>query len=302
MKTAKAFYATWTENQLPNQAAAVAFYTIFAVAPLLVLIIELVGFIPGVHHSVVRERIFQVVTNDVGPAAATIVRSLVDASFESSQRHSVLMTIVGWVMIAFAASGLLGTIQSSLERIWKTPSPQGGIRGMIVSRGFSFAAILLLAVAVTVWVTASAAVDVWAKTLAPSAAAVGVAGDVAVEWLVVSGCLAVFFKVLPRSHASWKPVLLGAGITGAMLVLGQYGIQWYLARNASGSAYGVASAFAGLALWIFYSAQLFFAGAALTSVLASGPAVNDRTPVRVIADQTSDDRPRASKGVRPTGL
>jgi membrane protein len=263
----RTFYEIWTDRQLGNQAAALAFYAVFAIAPLLVLIIELVGFVPGLHHTVLRDRIFDTVSREVGAPIGAILRGLVDAAFARSQEGGIAATVVSWFAIALAATGLFSTIQGSLESIWRS-TPHGGIVQTVLNRAISFAAIGVLAIAALLWIAAAAAVSVAVKMLPGVASGAGLFGESLLEWVILSLALAVLFKVLPHADLRWTTALKGAAVTGAFIVAGQYAIGWYLNRSTSATAYGVAGTFVALMLWIYYSSQLFLAGAALTRALS----------------------------------
>ncbi len=267
MRILRAAYAIWTESRLPVQAAALAFFTTFAIAPLLVLLIELAGFVPGYqHHAILRNSIFGAVATHAGAPVATILRALVDAAFAKSRQPDAAAAVASWIAIVLAATGLVGTVRGALETIWHS-KPAGGLAETIRDRALGVALVAFLAGVTIVWIAATAALTAVLGSL-PGGGAGGRAASSLVEWVVLSFALAVAFKVLPQAPLRWLRAFEGAAIAGALIVAGQFAIGWYLDRSTSANAYGVAGAFVALVLWIYYSSLLFLAGAALTRALS----------------------------------
>ena len=262
MATLRRFWKIWSENQLANLAAALAFFTSMSLAPMLVLLVEMVGLVPGLHHAAVRDRLLHTISQDAGPSVGSMMRDLVAATYAKSQR-GVGESILAWATMLFAASGLFGTVQLGLEKIWQS-QPAGGIKQMLRDRAISFALVGLLAIAAGFWIAAAPAAGSLVSSLPGGQAALGVAVQALLEWIVFSATVAVLFKVLPDAPVRWRSAFEGAAMTGAFVVAGQFVIGWYLHSSANGSAYGIAGAFIAMLLWIYYSAQLFLAGAALT--------------------------------------
>ncbi|HTU82141.1 MAG TPA: YihY/virulence factor BrkB family protein [Candidatus Acidoferrales bacterium] len=267
MTFARTFYRIWTESRLSVQAAALAFFAVLAIPPLLVAVIELVGFVPGyTQHALLRDRIFSTVGSQIGSPVAGVLRSLVDAAYAKSQSRNVATAIFGWAAIVFAATGLFAMVQGALESVWGS-RPKGSIWQTARDRALAAALVAVLALAALVWVAGTAAVSIFSQSVRGWGPA-EVAGEAIVGWLVLSLAITPVLKLLPHAPLRWNRALQGAAITAAFLVAGQFAIGWYVDRNASADAYGVATATIALVIWVYYSSLLFLAGAALTRVLA----------------------------------
>ena len=256
-------YTGWTNDEASRLAAALAFYTIFAIAPLLIVVIEIGAALLGGagHHHVVRDQILNELRPAIGDAGTKAIANIVQATFNQRSK-GLFASIVGWVIFALAASGLIVSIQGALDTIWGT-KPKGGILWTILDRVKSFAIIGGAAVLVVVLGFVTAAI---------AALTTGIAAKIVnaiVLLAVVTLLTAAIYKWLPKVKLSWRDVWVGAIASSVLSVVGQYLIGLYLGRAATTSAYGAAGSLVAVLLWLYYSAQIFLFGAEITKAYAN---------------------------------
>lgn len=273
----KQTWAAFNADKAPRLAAAIAYSTIFAIAPLLIVTIAIVGAIMGFSgaphpHSDVENALLQQISRSAGSDAGTLVRGMVDASF-GKPRENMLAQIIGWVTFAIGASGLFAALQDSLNTIWdaKPPDAHHGVvamlrdraasLGMLLAIGFLIAMSSLLGILI-------ALISANFTRLLPFAGAGAVLA--AVNWIVSIIVIAVLFglifKVLPDVDISWSDVRLGACATALLFVIGQALIGLYIGRAGVASAYGAAGALLAILVWIYYSALILLLGAEFTKI------------------------------------
>lgn len=263
----KSTWADFSEDECPLRAAALAYYTIFALPPLLILVLMLVGKIwDGKAAQAGLEAQF---ASMIGPEAAAQVGSILHSA-DKTTHHGALATVLAFVVLAIGATGAFGQLQAALNRAWEVRSdPRAGLMHTIVKRIFSFGMVLGIAFMLLVSLALSAAL----------AALGGVLGHVlpdglsdvilhAIEFVVSFGIItllfALMFKFIPDAVIDWKDVWIGAAITALLFTVGKLVIGLYLGHSKPGQAFGAASALAVLLVWIYYSGVIVFFGAELT--------------------------------------
>lgn len=256
-------YTGWSSDKASRLAAALAFYSIFAIAPLLIVMIEIGAAVLGGagHHHVVRDQILNQLRPAIGDAGTKAIGDIVQATFNQHSK-GVFASIVGWVIFAVAASGLILAVEDALDTIWDTKQKQG-ILWMVLDRVKSFAIIGGAALLVVVMGFATALV---------SALAHGVTSKIVnaiVVLAVITLLTAAIYKWLPKLSLSWRDVWVGAIASSVLSVIGQYLIGLYLGRAATTSTYGAAGALVAVLLWLYYSAQIFLFGAEITKAYAN---------------------------------
>ena len=258
----------WQEDHCLRLGAAIAFYTLLALAPLLVVTIALVALFLG--DEMAQSEVMARVEALLGPDTAATVRSMVERA--SQPRSGLLATGIGLAMSALGASGLFGQLQQALNEIWDVPPRRGrGWRGMLKDRASAFAMLLLVGFLLLVSLGAGAALTALSSRIAdlfPGAFLVTRIVDVAVSLLLSALLFGVLFKVLPDTKLRWSDVVVGAFVTAALFAVGRLAIAWYLGRATGTSVYGAAGSLVALLLWIYYSSQLLFFGAEFTQVWA----------------------------------
>jgi membrane protein len=257
------------EDKAPRLAAALAYYTIFSIAPLLVIVISIAGFIIG-SNEVVQEQLIDQVGSLAGTQTAEQVNDLIARTNKPQQ--GVVGAIVGVVTLLFGATGLFGQLQSSLNAIWDVEEkPSGGILGMVKDRFLSFTMVLGLSFLLLVSLVISAGLAIvnnYFSGLLGGAVILAQAINFIFSTAVITLVFALIFKILPEIEIAWSDVWVGALITALLFNVGKSLIGLYLGNSAVASVYGAAGSLIVLLLWVYYSAQILFLGAEFTQVYA----------------------------------
>lgn len=257
----------WSHDGAITFGAALAYYTLFSLAPLLLLIIALVGLIygPQLAESAIVDQLRATVGED---GAKTVQEMLRNASRPAA---GLTATVVSLVTMFFGASAALGQLRESLRRILEPP-PQRygkGVAGMLRQRAMSLGMIVLLGLVLVLSLVASAALAAmhdWLAIHFPVGSIVLPYANLAASFLLVAIMFMIVFKVLPESDIGWGDALIGGAFTATLFGVGKWGIALYLGRATAASVYGAAGSLVLLLLWIYYSAQILFLGAEFTEV------------------------------------
>lgn len=262
-------FKDWTDDKAPRLAAALAYYTVFSLAPLLVLAITIAGFVLG-NNDPIREQVVSQVQGLAGQQAAQSVSELIDQT--NKPASGIIAGILGIATLIFGATGLFGQLQDALNTIWEVkPKPNRGIMGMIKDRFLSFTMVLGISFLLLVSLVISAMLALLNNFFS------GVLGDAAflgqiinfvVSLGVITVIFALIFKVLPDADIAWNDVWVGALVTSVLFNIGKLLIGLYLGNSSAASAYGAAGSLVILLLWVYYSAQILFFGAEFTQVYA----------------------------------
>ena len=245
-----------------------AFYTVFSIAPVLVIALSLVGWIlgPEADHSRLDEQI----EDYVGKAGAAAIQSMIVAA--SRPQSGLIATSLGWIALLFGASGMFSQLQEALNAIWDVrPTPDGSLWRLIRERLPSFlmvfisAVLVLLVLVINVVLTA---LSQYASEAFPIFLAIAHPLDVLGSIAIVTLLIAMIFKYLPDVKIAWSDVWFGAIITALLFTLGKYAIGYYLTVAAISSAYGAAGSVAVVLLWTYYSSQILFFGGEITRIYA----------------------------------
>jgi membrane protein len=276
----KQTWAAWNADKAPRLAAAIAYSTMFAIAPLLIITIAIVGAVLGftgtTHpHTAVENSLLTQVSRAAGPEAAQMVRDMVDASF-GKPRQSVLAQIIGWVTFVIGASSVFVALQDALNEIWdaQPPEPHHNVLVMVRDRAVSLAMLLVIGFLLMMTFLLNVAISYASSNLTnflPSASAAP--AFAVVNWLisllVITALFALMFKILPDVELRWSDVGAGAFITALLFVIGQALIGIYIGKAGIASAYGAAGALLAILIWIYYSASILLLGAEFTKIYAS---------------------------------
>lgn len=266
----KETFREWQDDGALQLGAALAYYTVFSLAPMLLLVIAIAGLAYG--REAVEGRLVEEIGGLVGTQGARMIQTMIANVGERGQSSGIAATILGVVTILFGATGVFAQLQRALNQIWDVePKPGQGVRGLLRTRASSFGMVLgigfLLLVALVVSAALSA-LGAWAEGLLPGSEWLVRTGNAVISFLVVALLFAMIFRVLPDVEISWKDVAFGALATALLFVVGKFLIGLYLGRSAVASTFGAAGALVVLLLWIYYSAQILFFGAELTQVWA----------------------------------
>ncbi len=261
----KTSFTAWKNDKAPQLAAATAYYTIFSLAPLLVIIISLAGFF--FDSATVQTRIIEQAGTMVGAEGAEAISTMLSAAEQSPR--SFAATAVGILVLIIGATGLLVALQNAFNSIWKVSlkKEKGHLVATILKRIFSFGLILAIGFLLMVSLVLSAGVSffieiastnlTWLTTLLPLL-------DLAVSLVVTTALFALLFKYLPDVHLDWRHIIVGAVLTAFFFTAGKSLLGWYLGQRNFTSAYGVAGSLIVLLVWVNYSAQIMFFGVEFT--------------------------------------
>jgi len=265
----KETFQDWSEDKAPRLAAALAYYTVFSLAPLLILVIAITSFIVG-NNVDIRTRLLDQVQGLVGPQAAEAVNTMIDNNTQPGS--GIIATILGIGTLLLGATGLFGQLKDALNTIWEVqPAKSGGVMSIIKDRFLSFTMVLGISFLLLVSLVISAAISAINGILNNLLGGAGFIIQI-VNFLISTGVVtlifAMIFKILPDVDIQWKDVWVGALVTALLFNIGKTLIGLYLGNSATASAYGAAGSLVVLLLWVYYSAQILFLGAEFTQVYA----------------------------------
>jgi len=259
--------SSWMEDKAPRLGAALAYYTAFSLAPLLVIVIAIIGFFFG--QEAATGQLTGQMERLVGEDGAKAVETMIANANEPAT--GVFATIVGVVMLIVGALGLFGQLQDALNTIWEVERKPGlGIYGFIRDRVLSFSMVLGTAFLLLVSLSVNTALAAMAALFGDWRGTVlGQALDIGISLVVIMLLFAMIYRFLPDAKIAWRDVWVGAGVTTVLFVLGKYLIGLYLGSAGIASSYGAAGSLAALLIWLYYSAQIFLFGAELTKAFAN---------------------------------
>ena len=257
-------FRQWQNDEPFQLAAALAYYTIFSLAPLLLIVIAVAGSIFG--REAAQNQVFEAIQGLVGRDGARAIQDMVrHADKEESGSWAALW---GIALLLIGAGGVVGQLQASLNKVWDVkPTAASSWTRLIHDRFLSFALILgigfLLLVSLMVTAVVSAASSYYSRFL-PEVVALWPILDILISFAMTTTLFALIYKILPDAYVSWKDVWIGAAITAMLFSLGKLAIGIYLGESTISSTYGAAGSLVTILLWVYYSALIFFFGAELT--------------------------------------
>ncbi len=266
-------FREWREDGATRLAAALAYYTTFSLAPLLVLIIAIAGLAGG--REAAQTQTMAQVEDLLGAEGREFVQEMIESA--SQPETGLLATFIGAVTLLFGALGVFGELQNSLNTIWEVkPKPAenwlDGVKRFVLRRLLSFTMVLGIGFLLLASLVVSAALSALGEYIGsrwPMADfSLGLI-NFTISFLVITLLFAMIFKFLPEIKIPWKDVWLGAAVTSAFFSLGKFLIGLYLGRSEVGNTFGAAGSLAILLIWIYYSAQILFFGAEFTQVYSN---------------------------------
>jgi membrane protein len=263
----KAAGSEWVEDKAPRMGAALAYYTIFSLAPLLVIAVAVAGMVFG--EDAARGQIVDEIGGLVGREGGRLIQLMIVKA--SQEGGGVLATVVGAVVLFVGAMGVFGELQASLNTIWEVEPKAGrGLWGILRDRLLSFVMVLGVAFLLLVSLVVSAALAAVGSLLgAWDTSLVGQILNFVASLVVFTLLFAMIFRLLPDAKIAWGDVWLGAAVTALLFSVGKLLIGLYLGHSSLASTYGAAGSLAVLLVWLYYSAQIFLFGAELTQVYAN---------------------------------
>lgn len=259
----------WSDDYAPSMGAAISYYTVFSIAPLLVIVIAVAGAVFG--RDAVSGQIVAQMRGLVGDQGAAVVQNIVAAS--SNTHKGLIAGIISAVVLVVGATSVFTELQSSLDRIWHVPESERatGLRSLVRDRLLSFGVILGLVFLLMVSLVLSAglsAVGNWASDMLPGASVLLQLVNIALSLGVATLLFAFIFKVLPSTRIEWHDVWVGAFTTAVLFEIGKYLIGLYLGKSSTTQAFAAAGSLVVLIAWVYYAAQIFLLGAEFTKVYA----------------------------------
>lgn len=256
----------WLEDRALRFSAALAYYSIFAMAPLVIIAIAVAGLAFG--EEAARGQVHQQIEWLLGPKGANEIQSLIQASSDTSK--SVWATVFGVVTLLIGASGVFGQLKDALNSIWGVRLKKGGILASLKEYLLNFSMVLGVGFLLIISLLLSAvlqAINNFMTGYLPIPSFVGPLTAV-VSFVVLVMLFALIFKVLPDVKINWEDVWIGAAVTALLFTLGKYLIGFYLATSSVASSFGAAGALILILVWVYYSTTIFLLGAEFTKVYA----------------------------------
>lgn len=269
----------WYNHNAFEMAAALAYYTLVSLAPLIIILIAIVG--PFFGTAATENYIVGAIAGIAGEESARAVQAIVHNA--NQQGSGMLASVIGVVLLLLGAGAVVGQLQQSLNVIFGvTPKPDIDWWAFLRARFFSYAMLLaigfLLMVSLII-TTVLSAITKYFGYLLPSLAAIWPAVDLISSFALVTLLFALIYKILPDVHIAWRDALLGAALTSFLFSVGKFAIGLYLGRSSVAAAYGAAGSVVTILLWVYYSALIVFYGAEITQLYATevgaGVAANE---------------------------
>jgi membrane protein len=285
--------SAWSEDRAPSMGAAIAYYTLFSIAPLLVIVIAIAGLVFGAEAA--QNAIAAQLDGLIGREGAVAVQGLLKSASEPAR--GAISTIVGAITLVIGATTVFAELQNALDRIWEVPAARkrGGILALLRTRLLSLGMVLVLGLLMLVSLVLSAALAAlgrwWGGFLGEWETLLQVI-NFAVSFVMITGLFAAIYRIMPRAAIAWRDVWVGAAVTALLFSVGKTLIGLYLGKSAVTSGFGAAGSMVVLLVWVYYSAQIFLLGAEFTWAYAhaSGsratrpkgptPAREDQSPGR----------------------
>jgi membrane protein len=265
----KEAFLAWMNSKAPRMGAALAYYTIFAVAPLFLMALSMAGFFFG--KEAARRELFGQVYGLVGHDGGEAIQTLVAAA--NRPRAGLWATVGALVTLGIGATAVFVELKDALNTIWGVqPKPGSGARNFVKDRLLSFAMVLGIGFLLLVSLVLNAALaglGTFASGLLPEQKLLWGAVNFLVSLGVITLLFAMILKLLPDVQIAWRDVWVGAFVTALLFNLGKFLIGYYLGRSSTVSIYGAAGSFIILLLWVYYSAQILFFGAQFTRLNAA---------------------------------
>jgi membrane protein len=261
---------SWLNDYVPSMGAALAFYTVFSLAPLLLIVVSVAGLVFG--EDAARGEIQSQLQALMGARGASAVQDLLTSVDKPAQ--GMAATLLGILLLLVGATTVFGELQDSLDRIWRVPAlgQTSGWLGLVRARLLSFGMILAVGFLLTVSLVLSAALAMmgrWWSPLFGGWYVVATTTNAMAGFVMNAALFALIYKVMPRVHVLWRDVWTGALFTALLFGLGKFLIGAWIGSSGVVSGFGAAGSLVVVLLWVYYSAQVFLMGAEFTWVYAN---------------------------------
>lgn len=266
---AKETFSNFKRHKAQWLAAAIAYFTMFAIAPLIIVIVEIAGIFLG-QHQVVLNRLYGYMSTSAGPSAAHVIQAIVAATF-AHRKAGILSQIIGWTVFVVASVCLFSSLQEALNTVWDVTPEKRTLLQTVKERLLSFSAVLAIAFLLLVSLGINAVLTVAGAALMhvfPGFPTILKLLDFVVSLGLIAALFALLFEFLPERRIAWRDVWAGAAVSALLFVVGQFLLGWYLGRAGISSGYGTFGGLVVFLVWVYYSAQIMLFGAEFTHVYA----------------------------------
>lgn len=256
------------DDDCPTMAAALAYYTVFSLPAILLILVAVVGIVFG--RAAVEGQIQQQIQGTIGPGAAQQVQTMIQKQSENTS-GTVLGLVLGGLALLFSATSAFGQLQTALNKVWEVqPDPQAGVKNFLLKRFWSFVMLIGIGALLLVSLAISAILPALGRAVGalPYSGALLQAVYSLVSLAIIVVLFAAIYKVLPDTQIAWREVWVGAITTGILFVIGRFLIGLYIAHSGTASAYGAAGSLMLIVLWIYYASMILLLGAEFTQVWA----------------------------------
>ena len=291
----KTAFKQWRSDNVPVLGAAIAYYAIFSIAPLLIVAIAIAGYLYGA--AAVQGQVVHQIEGYVGTEAAKAMEAMLRSAY--SRKAGLTATVIGLAALFLGASSVFVQLQATLNRIWNAPE-KVSVHSYFRQRLVSFFMVLivgLVLLAMLVLNTLVASLAGFSQEIVPVPQVVIQTVNLAVSFFVLSTLFALIYKTLPDAKIRLADAFVGGGFTALFFLVGQYLISLYLARSSAASMYGAAGSVLVLLLWVYYSVQIFFFGAEFTQAYAGRGAVR-KEPVEQKGEDSMNREQAAERVAR----
>lgn len=260
----------WIDDYAPSMGAAISYYTVFSIAPLMIIVIAVAGFVWG--REAVQGEIVGQLSGLIGQEGATGVQALIESANQPAK--GLVATAISILVLIIGATTVFAELQSSLDRIWRVPQKPSvsGLWSLLRSRLLSLGFILGLGFLLLVSLVSSAALAAlgsWANGLLPGWETWLYLINIGFSVGIATVLFAMIFKVMPQAKVGWRDVWIGAGVTAVLFEIGKWLISLYIGKSSVTSSFAAAGSLVVLLVWVYYSAQIFLLGAEFTWVYAN---------------------------------
>ena len=297
---AKDAFNAWIDDYAPSMGAALAYYTLFAIAPLLMIIIALAGFFYGADAA--RGQIVAELGGMLGKEGATAVEGLLKSA--SDPKTGAIAAVISGITLLVAATTVFAELQSDLDRIWKVPGKDkpSGLWGLIQARFLSFGLIVGIGFLMIVSLALSAALTAfgnWYGTYFSGWTHLLQVVNFVVSFVVTTAAFAMVYKLMPSVPIRWRDVWVGAFVTSFLFTLGKYLIGLYIGKAGVSSGFGAAGSLIVVLVWVYYSTQIFLLGAEFTHVFAERAGSKKCERKKVTVENPTQTRDHVAIGPQP---
>lgn len=262
-------FSEFTDQEIMKKSAALAYYTVFSLAPMLIIILSIIEFIYG--DKAIEGSLYGQITGFVGASAAAQIQDMIKNAAISDK--STVATVISIITLVFSATGVFTEIQDSINSIWHLKAkPKVGFMKLLINRLISFSMVVSLGFVLLVSLVITAMIEAFGKALERMMPDVTVYIIYAINLVVTLGVVTVLFgiifKVLPDAKIRWKDVFAGSFVTAILFIIGKFLITVYLGTSNVTSSYGAAGSLIVILLWVYYSAIILYFGATFTRIYA----------------------------------